>query len=147
MWSRIVSFVDELNDDDEYLSDEDYKSGDTGTPSTDEVRMIKSELQKSELSFVLSNRYKEKVIKLREELRDAETSSQESIHNYNHLLQEKADEISSLSSQVQKVIRLCFCCDSVADTGERRFTEAGERVFLGVGKKDEGFIVLRALLV
>ena len=46
MWSRIVSFVDELNDDDEYMSDEDYKSGDTGTSSTDEVRMIKSELQK-----------------------------------------------------------------------------------------------------
>lgn len=43
------------------------------------------------------------MIKLREELRDAETSSQESIHNYNHLIQEKADEISSLSSQVQKV--------------------------------------------
>ena len=40
MWSRIVSFVDELNDDDEYMS------GDTGTSSTDEVRMIKSELQK-----------------------------------------------------------------------------------------------------
>ena len=46
MWSRIVSFVDELNDDDEYMSDEDYKSGDTGTSSTDEVRVIKSELQK-----------------------------------------------------------------------------------------------------
>lgn len=46
MWSRIVSFVDELNDDDEYMSDEDYKSRDTGTSSTDEVRMIKSELQK-----------------------------------------------------------------------------------------------------
>lgn len=46
MWSRIVSFVDELNDDDEYLSDEDYKSGDHETPSTDEVRMMKSELLK-----------------------------------------------------------------------------------------------------
>ena len=103
MWSRIVSFVDELNDDDEYMSDEDYKSGDTGTSSTDEVRMIKSELQKYSFRFLLRNRYKEKVIKLREELRDAETSSQESIHNYNHLIQEKADEISSLSSQVQKV--------------------------------------------
>ena len=108
MWSRIVSFVDELNDDAEYLSDEDYKSGDHETPSTDEVRMMKSELLKYKFELLTRNRYKEKVIKLREELRDAETSSQESIHNYNHLIQEKADEIASLSSQVQKVVFVTF---------------------------------------
>ena len=96
MWSRIVSFVDELNDDDEYLSDEDYKSGDTGTPSTDEVRMIKSELQKSELSFVLSNRYKEKV------------TSSSYIWELSKKFLKKKNPLNTISNLLNLIVQ-CFC--------------------------------------
>ena len=108
MWSKFVSFVDELNDENGDSSDDGYDSGDTGVASTDELRMVRAELDKYQKVSGVINRYKEKVIKLREELRDAETSSQESIHNYSHLIQEKVDEISSLTSQVQTV-QLMVC--------------------------------------
>ena len=46
MWSKFVSFVDELNDENDDSSDDGYDSRDTGVTSTDELRMVRAELDK-----------------------------------------------------------------------------------------------------
>lgn len=95
MWSRIVSLVDDLN----YEEGEEYSDVSTGNEEhgrrsvSEELESTKSELKK----------YKEKVLKLKEELRDAETSSQELNHEYGRLIQEKEDENAQLKKQIEEV--------------------------------------------
>ena len=91
MWSRIVSLVDDLN----YEEGEEYSGNEEHGRRcvSEELDSTKSELMK----------YKEKVLKLREELRDAETSSQELNHEYGRLIQEKEDENAQLKKQIEEV--------------------------------------------
>ena len=95
MWSKIVSLVDDLN----YEEGDDYSDFSTGNEDhghhslAEELASTKGEL----------NKYKEKVIKLREELHDAETSAQELSHDYGHLIPEKDDENAKLKQQLDEV--------------------------------------------
>lgn len=50
-------------------------------------------------------RYKEKVIQLKEELRDAESNAQDINRDFSKLVNSKEEEIASLKSEVERV---CF---------------------------------------
>lgn len=95
MWSKIVSLVDDLN----YEDVEEYSDVSTGNEELGR-RSLSEELESTKNEL---NKYKEKVLKLREELRDAETSSQELNHEYGRLLKEKEDENAQLKKQMEEV--------------------------------------------
>ena len=49
------------------------------------------------------NRYKEKVIQLREELRDSESNAQDLYRDFSQLVQSKEQEIASLKQSIDTV--------------------------------------------
>lgn len=53
----------------------------------------------------MNKRYKEKVIQLKEELRDAESNAQDINRDFSKLVNSKEEEIASLKSEVERV---CF---------------------------------------
>ena len=106
MLSQFLSFVGDFNneDEDEYDSDSGFEGEDHGVGRASEMDTIRQELLKYMLLLLfVMNRYKERVLQLREELRESETRTQDLNHDYGVLIKEKEDEVSLLRSQVESV--------------------------------------------
>ena len=104
MWSRIVSLVDDLNyeDEDDYESDIPLHGEDHGASRGEELDLVKQELEKL-FSNCFITRYKDRALKLREELRESETRSQDLSHEYSRLIQERENELTALRKELEEV--------------------------------------------
>ena len=49
------------------------------------------------------SRYKDRALKLREELRESETRSQDLNHEYSRLIQERENELTALRKELENV--------------------------------------------
>ena len=105
MWSRIVSLVDDLNNEGEdgYESDQTMSGDERSGSRRDEVASLRQELTKCALLFSVHRRYKDRALQLREELRESETRSQDITHEYGRLIQDREEEIASLRKELEQV--------------------------------------------
>ena len=105
MWSRIVSLVDDLNNEGEdgYESDQTMSGDERSGSRRDEVASLRQELTKCALLFSVHRRYKDRALQLREELRESETRSQDLTHAYGRLIQDREEEIASLRKELEQV--------------------------------------------